>query len=129
LKGLLGKVFADRGYVSGKLAQQLLEDYGIEFFAKPKRNMKNKLMNLQKSEFNSGHRTAQLSAVARSLLSLHPQPSQSPQLRRLQRNQPSHPRRDRQNPSTSQSNIGANFANFPFAILSRGISWQCPNLI
>ncbi|WP_277882706.1 IS982 family transposase [Oscillatoria sp. FACHB-1406] len=54
LKGLSGKVFGDpagirvaaRGYVSGKLAEQLLEDYGIQFFAKPKRNMKNKLMRL-----------------------------------------------------------------------------------
>ena len=33
LKGLSGKVFADRGYVSAKLAQQLLQDYDIEFFA------------------------------------------------------------------------------------------------
>jgi transposase len=46
LQGLWGKVFADRGYVSSHLAKQLLEDYGIEFFAKPKRNMKNKLMRL-----------------------------------------------------------------------------------
>lgn len=46
LKDLFGKVFADRGYVSQKLARQLLEDYGIEFFAKPRRNMKNKLMKL-----------------------------------------------------------------------------------
>ena len=41
-----GKVFADRGYVSKKLAGQLLEDFGITFFAKPKRNMKNQLMPL-----------------------------------------------------------------------------------
>jgi transposase len=46
LKDLFGKVFADRGYVSKKLAQQVLDDYGIEFFAKPKRNMKNQLMRL-----------------------------------------------------------------------------------
>ena len=46
LKSMFGKVFADRGYVSQKLAQQLLQDYGIEFFAKPRRNMKNKLMRL-----------------------------------------------------------------------------------
>jgi hypothetical protein len=41
LKPCFGKVFADRGYVSKKLAQQLLEDFDITFFAKPKRNMKN----------------------------------------------------------------------------------------
>ena len=28
------------------LAQKLLEDFGIEFFAKPRRNMKNSLMRL-----------------------------------------------------------------------------------
>jgi len=46
LQTLFGKVFADRGYVSKDLAQNLLDAYGIEFFAKPKRNMKNKLMHL-----------------------------------------------------------------------------------
>ncbi|MFN6569913.1 IS982 family transposase [Dendronalium sp. ChiSLP03b] len=46
LSGLFGKVFADRGYVSQQLATQLLQDFEIEFFAKPRRNMKNKLMRL-----------------------------------------------------------------------------------
>lgn len=46
LCGLAGKVFADKGYVKKELARQLLEDFDIEFFAKPKRNMKNKLMRL-----------------------------------------------------------------------------------
>lgn len=46
LSDLFGKVFADRGYVSGKLAKELLERWSIEFFAKPRRNMKNKLMRL-----------------------------------------------------------------------------------
>jgi len=46
LQSLFGKVFADRGYVSKSLAQKLLEDFGIEFFAKPRRNMKNSLMRL-----------------------------------------------------------------------------------
>ena len=46
LQGLTGKIFADRGYVSQKLATQLLEELDIEFFAKPKRNMKNKLIRL-----------------------------------------------------------------------------------
>ncbi len=41
LSQLFGKIFADRGYVSQKLATQLLEDFGIQFFAKPRRNMKN----------------------------------------------------------------------------------------
>lgn len=44
LRSLSGKIFADRGYVGGKLAEQLLKDYGIEFFAKPRRNMRNHLM-------------------------------------------------------------------------------------
>ena len=46
LSVLSGKVFADKGYVSKKLAKQLLESFDIEFFAKPRRNMKNKLMRL-----------------------------------------------------------------------------------
>jgi hypothetical protein len=46
LKSLFGKVFADRGYVSKPLAHKFLEEFGIEFFAKPKRNMKNQLMRL-----------------------------------------------------------------------------------
>ena len=41
---LFGKVFADRGYIGHDLAEQLLKDYGIEFFAKPRRNMKNHLV-------------------------------------------------------------------------------------
>lgn len=46
LSGLCGKVFADRGYVSAKLAKQLLETFNIQFFAKPRRKMKNRLMRL-----------------------------------------------------------------------------------
>ena len=46
LSQLFGKIFADRGYVSQKLACELSEKFGIEFFAKPRRNMKNKLMRL-----------------------------------------------------------------------------------
>lgn len=46
LSGLFGKIFANRGYVSQKLASKLLEEFGIHFFAKPRRNMKNKLMRL-----------------------------------------------------------------------------------
>jgi len=46
LKDRFGKVFADRGYVCDALAQTLFQAYGIELFAKPKRNMKNRLMRL-----------------------------------------------------------------------------------
>lgn len=46
MKSLFGKVFADRGYVSKSLAEQLFQNFGIEFFAKPRRNMKNSLMRL-----------------------------------------------------------------------------------
>jgi hypothetical protein len=46
LKGLFGKVFADRGYVSKALATELRETWGIECFAKPRRNLKNHLMRL-----------------------------------------------------------------------------------
>ena len=46
LKRLFGKVFADRGYVSAKLAAQLKLALGIDFFAKLRRNMHNQLMTL-----------------------------------------------------------------------------------
>jgi hypothetical protein len=46
LKALFGKVFADRGYGSQALFEQLLRTCGIELFAKPKRNMKPRLMRL-----------------------------------------------------------------------------------
>ncbi|AFY38372.1 transposase IS4 family protein [[Leptolyngbya] sp. PCC 7376] len=44
LKGLSGKVFADKGYVSQALAQYLQEEYDVRLLAKPRRNMKNHLM-------------------------------------------------------------------------------------
>ena len=46
LANIFGTVFADRGDVSAKLATQLLEDFGIHFFAKPRGNMKSQLMGL-----------------------------------------------------------------------------------
>ena len=46
LKGLSGKVVADRGYISQKLFEQLLTQMGIQLITKLKRNMKNKLMPL-----------------------------------------------------------------------------------
>lgn len=39
LKAVFGKVFADRGYVSQALFEQLLHTCGIELYAKPKRNI------------------------------------------------------------------------------------------
>ena len=47
VSGLFGKVFADKGYVSEKLSSELFEHFGIQFFAKLKKNMKNKLMLFQ----------------------------------------------------------------------------------
>jgi transposase len=44
LQKLFGKVFADRGYISQKLATQLLHTCGIELVTKLRRNMKNRLM-------------------------------------------------------------------------------------
>jgi transposase len=46
LKSLFGKVFADRGYTSQSLAEKLWQEFNLEFFAKPRRNMKNHLMRL-----------------------------------------------------------------------------------
>jgi transposase len=46
LQRLFGKVFADKGYVSQKLAKQLLETAGIQLITKLKRNMKQRLMPL-----------------------------------------------------------------------------------
>lgn len=46
LKGLSGKVLADRGYISQALFETLLTQMGIQLVTKPKRNMKNKLMPL-----------------------------------------------------------------------------------
>ena len=37
VQSLFGKIFADRGYVSQPLATKLLADFGIQFFAKPRR--------------------------------------------------------------------------------------------
>lgn len=46
LQQLVGKVFADKGYVSQKLAQQLMETTGVQLLTKLRRNMKNRLMSL-----------------------------------------------------------------------------------
>ena len=39
---LFGKIFAERRYVSQPLATKLFQDFGIQFFAKPKRNMRSR---------------------------------------------------------------------------------------
>ncbi len=44
LQQLFGKVFADKGYVSQKLAKQLLNSVGVQLITKFKRNIKNRLM-------------------------------------------------------------------------------------
>jgi transposase len=46
LQQLFGKVFADKGYVSQKLAKQLLDSVGVQLITKFKRQMKNRLMLL-----------------------------------------------------------------------------------
>ena len=45
IKGLFGKVFGDRGYISQELFRELLEQ-GIFIITKVKKNMKNKFMSL-----------------------------------------------------------------------------------
>jgi len=45
IRGLFGKVFGDRGYISQELFQELLEQ-GIFVVTRVKKNMKNKLMSL-----------------------------------------------------------------------------------
>jgi hypothetical protein len=46
LQSLFGKVFAEVGYISQPLTEQLRLDFGIEFFVKPRKNLKNCLMRL-----------------------------------------------------------------------------------
>jgi hypothetical protein len=43
---LFGKLFADRGYISQTLFEQLMETFGVQLITKIKSNMKNRLMNL-----------------------------------------------------------------------------------
>lgn len=43
---LIGKVFADKGYVSQALAEKLLKTTGIQLITKPGRKMKNRLLPL-----------------------------------------------------------------------------------
>jgi len=46
LQQLFGKVFADKGYISQKLAKHLLKTAGIQLITKLKHNMKQRLMPL-----------------------------------------------------------------------------------
>ena len=46
VKRLFGKLFADKGYISQALFEQLLETFGVQLITKLKRNMKNRLLPL-----------------------------------------------------------------------------------
>lgn len=46
LQRLFGKVFADKGYISQKLAKRLMETTGVQLITKLRRNMKNRLIQL-----------------------------------------------------------------------------------
>jgi Transposase DDE domain len=46
VKRLFGKIFADRGYLSRALFQELLETFGIQLITKLKKNMPNRLLPL-----------------------------------------------------------------------------------
>lgn len=41
-----GKLFADRGYISQPLAEQLLVEYGIQLITKLRKNMRNRLLDV-----------------------------------------------------------------------------------
>ena len=46
LRDLFGQVFADKGYISQKLFQELMESLGVQLVTKLKRNMKQRFMPL-----------------------------------------------------------------------------------
>ena len=46
LQHLFGKVFADKGYISQKLFEELMNSVGVQVVTKLKRNMKQRLMSL-----------------------------------------------------------------------------------
>ena len=46
LQHLFGKVFADKGYISQKLFEELMDSVGVQVVTKLKRNMKQRLMSL-----------------------------------------------------------------------------------
>ena len=47
VKRLFGKIFADKGYLSQPLFQQLLETFGLQLITKRKANMKNRLLPVE----------------------------------------------------------------------------------
>ena len=47
VKRLFGKIFADKGYLSQPLFQQLLETFGLQLITKLKSNMKNRLLPVE----------------------------------------------------------------------------------
>jgi len=46
LQHLFGKVFADKGYISKKMFEELMASIGVQVITKLKRNMKQRLMSL-----------------------------------------------------------------------------------
>jgi hypothetical protein len=46
VRHLFGKLFADKGYISQALFEQLLEAFGLQLITGVKKNMKNRLMPL-----------------------------------------------------------------------------------
>jgi hypothetical protein len=46
LQHLFGKVFADKGYISKKMFEELMASVGVQVITKLKRNMKQRLMSL-----------------------------------------------------------------------------------
>ena len=47
VKRLFGKIFADKGYLSQALFQQLLDTFGLQLITKLKSNMKNRLLTVE----------------------------------------------------------------------------------
>jgi hypothetical protein len=46
IQHFFGKVFADKGYISQKMFEELMESFGVQVVTKLKRNMKQRLMPL-----------------------------------------------------------------------------------
>jgi len=67
VKWLFGKVFADKGYLSQPLFQQLLDTFGIQLITKLKSNMKNRLMPLADKLLLRKRATAMLKTIWRPM--------------------------------------------------------------
>ena len=46
VRRLFGKLFADRGYISGPLAERLLVEHGVRLITKVRKNMRNRLLDV-----------------------------------------------------------------------------------